>query len=183
MVNHNHCIFIATLYISTGLRLVSFRMVDPFTTQSVCVDDLLQLLLGYYNRSRETTRLLGKKNEMVAESSAYSYYTIIQKEPPSSLISTIKEQTSEGITGPRFCKTCNHYKPPRTHHCRYCKRCVLKMDHHCPWIAQCVGHTNQGHFIRFVIYVCIACSYVLALLVGRVMAIMDAIRHFQVIYI
>ncbi|KAI8876536.1 zf-DHHC-domain-containing protein [Backusella circina FSU 941] len=118
----------------------------------------------------------------------YNYYMAVMTdpgkipgfwEPPASLIGTIKEQASEGITGPRFCKTCNRYKPPRTHHCRYCKRCVLKMDHHCPWINNCVGHANQGHFIRFVIYVCMACSYVLALLVGRVMAIMDAIRHFQ----
>lgn len=87
---------------------------------------------------------------------------------------------TEGITGPRYCKTCDVYKPPRSHHCRYCGRCVLKMDHHCPWIDNCVGHDNYGHFLRFIIYADAACFYVIVLLVGRVRAIMDAIRHFQV---
>ncbi|CAD6905183.1 unnamed protein product [Tilletia controversa] len=50
---------------------------------------------------------------------------------------------------PRFCKTCNSYKPPRTHHCKQCRSCTLKMDHHCPWIANCIGHNNAPHFLRF----------------------------------
>jgi len=28
---------------------------------------------------------------------------------------------------PRFCHKCGCHKPPRTHHCRVCKRCVLRM--------------------------------------------------------
>ncbi|KAI7903905.1 DHHC palmitoyltransferase-domain-containing protein [Cokeromyces recurvatus] len=99
-------------------------------------------------------------------------------EPPSSLV-IFKEIPSEGITGPRYCKSCQVYKPPRSHHCRYCRRCVLKMDHHCPWINNCVGHANYGHFMRFIIFADLACLYVILLLVGRVRAIMDAIRHFQ----
>lgn len=35
----------------------------------------------------------------------------------------------------RFCSKCGRHKPPRAHHCRLCKRCVLRMDHHCPWHA------------------------------------------------
>ncbi|XP_044460500.1 probable protein S-acyltransferase 16 isoform X2 [Mangifera indica] len=27
----------------------------------------------------------------------------------------------------RYCQKCSHYKPPRSHHCRVCKRCVLLM--------------------------------------------------------
>lgn len=87
--------------------------------------------------------------------------------------------TDTGMTGPRFCKSCKTYKPPRTHHCRYCRRCVLKMDHHCPWISNCVGNDNYGHFVRFVLYVDIACGYALGLLIWRVRRIMDDIRHFR----
>ncbi|KAJ6839087.1 putative protein S-acyltransferase 14 [Iris pallida] len=39
----------------------------------------------------------------------------------------------------RYCRKCNHLKPPRCHHCSVCGRCVLKMDHHCVWVVNCVG--------------------------------------------
>ncbi|KAI0354615.1 zf-DHHC-domain-containing protein [Trametes cingulata] len=70
--------------------------------------------------------------------------------------------------GPRYCRTCESYKPPRAHHCRQCKRCVLRMDHHCPWVNNCVGHFNYGHFVRFLFYVDLACSYHLAMVTRRV---------------
>jgi hypothetical protein len=36
------------------------------------------------------------------------------------------------ITGSELevCRTCRVKKPPRTHHCSHCKRCITKMDHH-----------------------------------------------------
>ncbi|EGF99803.1 uncharacterized protein MELLADRAFT_40044 [Melampsora larici-populina 98AG31] len=63
------------------------------------------------------------------------------------------------IANLRFCKACRVYKPPRTHHCRQCHRCVLKMDHHCPWVNNCVGYFNHGHFVRFLAFVNLGCSY------------------------
>jgi len=59
----------------------------------------------------------------------------------------------------RFCELCNCYKPPRTHHCKKCDRCVVKMDHHCYWIGNCVGYKNHKYFILFLIYVVISCTY------------------------
>jgi hypothetical protein len=43
-------------------------------------------------------------------------------------------------------------------------------DHHCPWTNNCIGHFNYGHFIRFLFYVDITCSYHLAMVSYRVMA-------------
>ncbi|KAJ7161254.1 zf-DHHC-domain-containing protein [Mycena crocata] len=74
--------------------------------------------------------------------------------------------------GPRYCRMCERPKPPRTHHCRQCGKCVLRMDHHCPWINNCVGHYNYGHFIRFLFYVDLACSYHLAMVTQRVYSTM-----------
>ncbi|XP_021888387.1 probable protein S-acyltransferase 16 [Carica papaya] len=66
----------------------------------------------------------------------------------------------------RFCQKCSHFKPPRAHHCRVCKRCVLRMDHHCIWINNCVGHANYKVFFVFIVYAVIACIYSLVLLLG-----------------
>ncbi|CAO3684989.1 unnamed protein product [Rhizopus stolonifer] len=68
---------------------------------------------------------------------------------------------------PRFCKACDNYKPPRSHHCSICNQCVLKMDHHCPWINNCVGYFNYCHFIRLIVYANITTIYIFVLLCCR----------------
>ncbi|KAJ1865834.1 Palmitoyltransferase [Coemansia sp. RSA 989] len=68
---------------------------------------------------------------------------------------------------PRYCRLCKGFKPPRTHHCADCDRCVLKMDHHCPWTNNCVGFYNQGHFLRFVYTVDVTCAMAMTLHVRR----------------
>ncbi|KAL7734120.1 hypothetical protein ACLKA6_011800 [Drosophila palustris] len=52
----------------------------------------------------------------------------------------------------QFCKRCDGFKAPRSHHCRQCDRCVKKMDHHCPWINHCVGWANQAYFVYFLVF-------------------------------
>lgn len=42
----------------------------------------------------------------------------------------------------KTCKKCNSVKPPASHHCGVCQRCIARMDHHCPWVNNCVGFKN-----------------------------------------
>lgn len=60
----------------------------------------------------------------------------------------------------RDCKWCARFKPDRTHHCRLCRSCVLKMDHHCPWIGNCVGWRNHKFFMLSVLYAAVLCIFV-----------------------
>jgi DHHC palmitoyltransferase len=36
-----------------------------------------------------------------------------------------------------MCTQCQSFKPPLSHHCRICNRCISRMDHHCPWMNNC----------------------------------------------
>ncbi|XP_070539848.1 palmitoyltransferase ZDHHC16-like isoform X2 [Ptychodera flava] len=63
-----------------------------------------------------------------------------------------------GITS--VCKKCLSPKPPRTHHCSVCNKCILKMDHHCPWLNNCVGHYNHRYFLQFCVFMWMGTVYV-----------------------
>ncbi|OAY67351.1 probable protein S-acyltransferase 15 [Ananas comosus] len=80
---------------------------------------------------------------------------------PGGVPSSFAPETEDPQKGEksRFCDKCCLYKPPRSHHCRVCKRCVLKMDHHCVWISNCVGYANYKPFIIFVLYAAISSIY------------------------
>ncbi|RUS76605.1 hypothetical protein EGW08_015647, partial [Elysia chlorotica] len=58
-----------------------------------------------------------------------------------------------------ICKKCIAPKPPRTHHCSICGKCVLKMDHHCPWLNNCVGYYNHRYFLQFIFYMWLGTIY------------------------
>jgi len=62
----------------------------------------------------------------------------------------------------KYCNKCKNIKPPRTHHCSICGKCVMRMDHHCPWTGNCVGLKNNKYFICFLFWTIIACLYVWA---------------------
>lgn len=75
--------------------------------------------------------------------------------PPAALHQTSPKASSLSLrwfSSLHACPSCCLYKPPRTHHCSRCKRCVLKYDHHCPWIGQCVGFFNYKLYLLFVWY-------------------------------
>ncbi|VVC36246.1 Hypothetical protein CINCED_3A005520 [Cinara cedri] len=51
-----------------------------------------------------------------------------------------------------MCKKCDSPKPPRTHHCSVCNKCIIKMDHHCPWLNNCIGFYNHRYFFLYMVY-------------------------------
>ncbi|XP_072399728.1 palmitoyltransferase ZDHHC6 [Diabrotica undecimpunctata] len=76
---------------------------------------------------------------------------------PGYLILNWRPDKEEHCKNLQFCLECQGYKAPRSHHCRKCGRCVLKMDHHCPWINNCVGWGNHAHFIFFLTFATAGC--------------------------
>lgn len=58
-----------------------------------------------------------------------------------------------------WCDTCLTYKPPRSHHCTRCKRCVAKMDHHCIFLGKCVGYGNFKYFYLFLFHTTFGLSF------------------------
>lgn len=62
-----------------------------------------------------------------------------------------------------MCGQCQTFKPPMSHHCRICNRCISRMDHHCPWMNNCVGAGNLKHFLLFLLYTWTCAAYSLAL--------------------
>ena len=62
-----------------------------------------------------------------------------------------------------MCGQCQTFKPPGSHHCRICNRCISRMDHHCPWMNNCVGSHNLKHFLLFLVYTWTCAAYSLTL--------------------
>uniref|UniRef100_A0A0D6R0X1 S-acyltransferase n=1 Tax=Araucaria cunninghamii TaxID=56994 RepID=A0A0D6R0X1_ARACU len=74
-----------------------------------------------------------------------------------STVPALNSQSPLTVNGPsksRFqsCRKCNQLRPPRSHHCSICGRCILKMDHHCIWVINCVGARNYKFFLLFLFY-------------------------------
>jgi palmitoyltransferase len=58
-----------------------------------------------------------------------------------------------------ICHRCGRWRPPRTHHCSVCRRCVLHMDHHCIWMNACVGYYNYGFFLSTLYFLVLGAVY------------------------
>lgn len=50
---------------------------------------------------------------------------------------------------PRWCSTCEIWRPDRSRHCREKDRCVFKLDHFCPWVGGVVSEHSMKYFILF----------------------------------
>lgn len=60
---------------------------------------------------------------------------------------------------PSYCNKCEITRPARAHHCKICKKCILRYDHHCPWVNNCIGRNNYRSFVLLVFYLTVGCTY------------------------
>ncbi|CAK8573125.1 unnamed protein product [Lathyrus sativus] len=99
---------------------------------------------------------------LFASLSLFSFFICVLTDPghvPPSFYPDVESTNSKDNAEQKKCDKCFGYKPPRTHHCRVCRKCVLKMDHHCLWINNCVGYWNYKAFFDFIVYATIASVY------------------------
>ncbi|KAI9438436.1 zf-DHHC-domain-containing protein [Lactarius psammicola] len=155
------------------------RLVVAFTTALICFISYTPqffIIWPWYGRelSIQLLSLLIPFNILVGLL-LYNYYLCITTDPgrvpydwEPEFDDTEGYEVKKNTGGPRFCRMCKRYKPSRAHHCKSCKRCVLRMDHHCPWVNNCVGFYNYSHFIRFLFFVDLACTYHVTMLTRRV---------------
>ena len=71
----------------------------------------------------------------------------------------VKSIRSTVGTQDKQCRKCEALKPPRTHHCSTCARCVLRMDHHCPFVNSCIGLMNLRFFVLWILSVALGAFY------------------------
>ncbi|OHT15289.1 zinc finger protein DHHC domain containing protein [Tritrichomonas foetus] len=50
-----------------------------------------------------------------------------------------------------FCDKCKITRPPRAHHCKECKKCVILFDHHCVFVDNCIGYRTLRPYLVFLI--------------------------------
>ncbi|ROV94194.1 hypothetical protein VSDG_05728 [Cytospora chrysosperma] len=92
--------------------------------------------------------------------------------PPSTdwtLIKSAESSTAAMEVPTKYCKTCQIWRPPRTHHCRMCDNCVETADHHCVWLNNCVGRRNYRYFFTFVSTATVLALYLVAASLAQIL--------------
>nr|XP_027229278.1 palmitoyltransferase ZDHHC16-like [Penaeus vannamei] len=111
----------------------------------------------YWNKSPVLTSFLMVLGHWLLINVAFHFYMAARTDPgtpPKGIL------ISEAVS---VCKKCIAPKPPRTHHCSVCNRCILKMDHHCPWLNNCVGHYNHRYFFMYMVYMTLGTIFIMSL--------------------
>ncbi|XP_067938469.1 probable palmitoyltransferase ZDHHC24 [Watersipora subatra] len=63
--------------------------------------------------------------------------------------------------GWRLCAICQYDAPPRSHHCKLCKACMLRQDHHCYFAAGCIGQFTTAYFVFLCVWLVVSQSVLL----------------------
>lgn len=94
-----------------------------------------------FSRSEEQLTINDRK---LMNSFVHMSYFEIQQELESIYVSNENQES--------YCFRCETTRPSRSHHCKYCNKCVLRLNHHCFLVGKCIGKNNLGDFIMMVFY-------------------------------
>ena len=95
----------------------------------------------WWTRSQEMTIFLVLFGNWLLANVTFHYYMACSTNPgqPPKL---------EAYNAVSICRKCLIPKPPRTHHCSICNKCILKFDHHCP-VGRQKSHVSSNFLIYF----------------------------------
>lgn len=108
--------------------------------------------------------------------------------PPTTDWTLVKSKDAAAMEVPmKYCKTCNIWRQPRTHHCRLCDNCIETHDHHCVWLNNCVGKRNYRYFFTFISSACLLSLFLIGASIAQIIIYMKnegisfgaAIDHFR----
>ena len=127
-------------FISHSLKLVLFQffiVAVTFLTTAVVVISYWIGLKWWWETSRIMTVIILIIGNWLLVNVTFHYYMAAATSPGLPPTEIAYEAVS-------ICKKCITPKPPRTHHCSICNRCILKFDHHCK--KQQTYHTDHTEF-------------------------------------
>jgi hypothetical protein len=85
-----------------------------------------------------------------------------------------RDLTFENIKQNRIqCYACLFLRPERTHHCKECNKCILKMDHHCDILNTCIGLYNYKPWMIFVFYTCLTLIFLVCTMIDGIHFYLD----------
>ncbi|XP_073997906.1 palmitoyltransferase ZDHHC16A isoform X1 [Rhodnius prolixus] len=138
------------------------KFLGPFFVACVVLLMTLVIIIAYYiglpywwNRNPQIAVVLVIIGNWLKVNTLFHYYMGVVTSPghpPKGAL--IQEAVS-------ICRKCIAPKPPRTHHCSVCNKCILKMDHHCPWLNNCVGHYNHRYFFMYMVFIALSTLFLM----------------------
>ncbi|KAF8332380.1 zf-DHHC-domain-containing protein [Cantharellus anzutake] len=159
-------VFFATVLLSMGIfsffELIAPTLSAPLLSVPCCLLLAMNLVLHYYWACTVSPGLLeDHRYSRIQSSDSSSWASRLRRSDPCIPVHLWETMTPAPTIQ---CRRCPKIRPERAHHCRICKSCILKYDHHCPVrINQCVGLGNERHFILFMAYLVICCSFFVTL--------------------
>jgi len=143
---------------------INYRLESSFRSISKSVDFRNKLTEENYNALMERNALSETSHDKVPDKENDNEESAIPPALDEMKLSELEDRFLKEKGFERWCTHCQNFKPPRSHHCRECGKCVLKMDHHCPWVLNCIGFYNYKLFFNMLIYgdvsiLMITCSF------------------------